>query len=165
MFNCSDWATASLPLPGDPTTIDNFTATASVDPDSIAYQSVNPLTGRLLLTPEEYGALAGGLLYVVMYRENDGAENGRVRGAVGRSSVPSVIGGMVFEYTDEWWKGMPAAAAPLWDMSCGFIPQDKSTCRIILLIFSSANQPVRHIECGICLIISQSSTSAHGFIL
>ena len=35
----------------------------------------------------------------------DGSAYGRVRGPVARTAQRSCIGGLVFEYTDEWWKG------------------------------------------------------------
>ena len=57
VLDCGEWPNVSLPLSGAPTTVANFSSTNSVDPASVAYQSLNPLTGRLLLTHAEYALL------------------------------------------------------------------------------------------------------------
>ena len=48
----------------------------------------------------------GRLIYAVMYLESDSADTGRIRGPVEPAHVHSVVGGLVFEYTDEWWRGV-----------------------------------------------------------
>ena len=71
VINCSEWNVSSLPLPDDPISLQNFSSTRSVSPLSPAFQSLNPYTGRFLLTDEQYEAFVSGLYYVVLYREND----------------------------------------------------------------------------------------------
>ena len=105
VLNCSEWTTADLPLDSSPTTVDNFTSTRTVTPGSVAYQAINPLRGTILLDTAEYAELDGEELYAIMYMEDDGTAYGRVRGVVERHVQASCIGGLVFEYSDEWWKG------------------------------------------------------------
>ena len=105
VLNCSEWTTADLPLDGSPTTLDNFTSTLTVTSTSVAYQAINPLRGTILLTTEEYEELDGEELYAIMYMEDDATAYGRARGVVRSHAQASCIGGLVFEYSDEWWKG------------------------------------------------------------
>ena len=97
VLNCSEWGAGDLPRPSAPTTLQNFTATRSADPRSIRYQSLNPLTGRVLLKEQEMQSFIGGLMYVVLYTEEDAVPRQRIRGRVQRATQPSCIGGLVFE--------------------------------------------------------------------
>ena len=55
VVDCGEWGARDLPLDASrPTTLANFSSTRSVSPRSIAYQSLQPLTGGFLLTPKEY---------------------------------------------------------------------------------------------------------------
>ena len=107
VLDCAEWRIRDLPLDGAPTTLLNFTSTRSTLPASVPYQTLNPLSGRILLTATEYESLTAGTVYAVMYLETDSAADvRRIRGGVQAAYVPSCIGGLVFEYTDEWWKGV-----------------------------------------------------------
>ena len=82
VLNCEEWPVRDLPMEDAPTTVANFSATRTASAASVEYQSLNPLAGQLLLTNEEYELLMAGLLYVVMYMENDNTGNGHIRGAI-----------------------------------------------------------------------------------
>ena len=104
VLDCGEWPVARA-RDARPTTVANFSATRAVMPGSIAYQALNPLSGQILLSAAEHQDLQSGQLYVNVYMQSDATAYGRVRGAVVRAQQPSCIGGLVFEYSDEWWKG------------------------------------------------------------
>ena len=103
-LDCREWPVRDAPPGERATTTANFTATRTVWPESAAYDRLNPLSGRVLLTDREYADIRGGLASVVLYLENDRREDERVVGSVRLAARPSCLGGLVFEYTDEWWK-------------------------------------------------------------
>ena len=53
-LNCSEWPVGALPRNRTATTAANFTATRDIDPRTVAFHSLNPLDGELLLTDAEY---------------------------------------------------------------------------------------------------------------
>ena len=90
--------------PTTATTTSTFQSVRStnVNPSTIAFQKLNPLKGTFLLTSSEYTEFNQGQTYGIFFIQDDETAYGRMRGSIAQAATPSVIGGLVFEYTDEW---------------------------------------------------------------
>eukprot|EP00668_Euglena_longa_P002959 GGOE01003456.1.p1 GENE.GGOE01003456.1~~GGOE01003456.1.p1 ORF type:complete len:3098 (-),score=946.50 GGOE01003456.1:364-9156(-) len=76
---------------------------SNVTAGNAVYRSLLPLNASMVVDSDTLSALTSGSSFVVLYMANN-LKYGAMRGSIGKSHVPSVLGGLVFEWMDEWWK-------------------------------------------------------------
>ena len=118
VVNCSEYGISSIATvygSGTPSASTSFRSVRSVSPYSADYELLNPLHGTLRLTDLEYQHLQSDSGFVVLYLENDPTPYGRIRGPIVESHQASCVGGVAFEFHDEWWKG---SSDDTWHTEC-----------------------------------------------
>jgi hypothetical protein len=108
VIDCANWNSSTIAdFYGSMTsyTYDTFSSITSVSPTSPDYETISPLSGTMLLTADQYDAFQTSSAYTIMFMEGDTSDYGRVRGQMFKGHPASCIGGAVFEFHDEWWKG------------------------------------------------------------